>query len=277
MNWRYPAQEQNYLDNPAKLDYEKQLGHSQLNFTDYDEFLRHTDPKQGTRKQESGTVQPEAPIAPPEGAASPTPDPSMPPPRKKHATKQEVRDRLITITYWLVEGYSTPEIINNARQAFGIGTRMVQLYLQRVRAKMAEEASQADYLAHLYQSKLQHDHLYAKAASKLHHCGEDPKVFATLLRGCLQVLKARDNLMAAILEHRMRTKRDQSPDSRQARARRSRKMVMPVEEFWERLEHLRNSWFWEWNQEQMQKADAEKLLREQAAGDATSAEKPIAD
>jgi hypothetical protein len=39
-------------------------------------------------------------------------------------------------------------------------------------------------------------------------------------------------------------------------------MVMPVEEFWERLEHLRNSWWWEWNQEQMQKEDAEKLLRE---------------
>jgi hypothetical protein len=48
MNWRYPAQEQNYLDNPAMLDYEKQLGRSKLNFTDYDEFLRVTDPTQAT-------------------------------------------------------------------------------------------------------------------------------------------------------------------------------------------------------------------------------------
>jgi hypothetical protein len=58
-------------------------------------------------------------------------------------------------------------------------------------------------------------------------------------------------------------------------------MVMPVEEFWERLEHLRNSWWWEWNQEQMQKEDAEQLLREQnaqaAVGGAASAEKPIAN
>jgi hypothetical protein len=259
MHWRYRAQEQNYLDNPAMLDYEKQLGHSKLNFTDYDEFLRVTDPKQGTGKQgkEEGASQPSSKPAPlAEGWHVPRP--------KKHATKQQVQERLAAIQTWMLEGMDQQRLLIAIRTFFGLGKRMAQIYIKRVKDGYAEEASQADYLAHLWISKLQHEELAAKARDRLPHCA-DHRVFATVLRGCLQALKARDTVMASILEHRARTKRDQSPDSRQARARRGRQMVMPVEEFWERLEHLRNSWWWEWNQEQMQKQDAEKLLREQAA------------
>jgi hypothetical protein len=282
MHWRYPAQEQNYLDNPAMLDYEKQLGHSKLNFTDYDEFLRVTDPQTGTRNQESGIGQQgsaEA-TAPPPDKPAPLAEGWHVPRPKKHATKQQVQERLAAIHTWMLDGMDQRRLLIAIRTFFGLGKRMAQIYIKRVKDGYAEEASQADYLAHLWISKLQHEELAAKARDRLPHCA-DHRVFATVLRGCLQALKARDTVMASILEHRARTKRDTSPDSRQARAHRSRQMVMPVEEFWERLEHLRNSWWWEWNQEQMQKEDAAKLLREQAAqpaaGGAAAAEKPIAN
>jgi hypothetical protein len=239
------------------LDYEKQLGHSKLNFTDYDEFLRVTDPNNpGTSEQgvgigKPGTAEAAAPLA--EGWHVPRP--------KKHATKQQVQERLAAIQTWMLDGMDQRRLLIAIRTFFGLGKRMAQIYIKRVKDGYAEEASQADYLAHLWISKLQHEELAAKARDRLPHCA-DHRVFATVLRGCLQALKARDTVMASILEHRARTKRDQSPDSRQAKAKRCRKMVMPVEEFWERLEHLRNSWWWEWNQEQMQKEDAAKLLRE---------------
>jgi hypothetical protein len=244
------------------LDYEQQLGHSKLNFTNYDEFLRVTDPKAATRNQESGSRKEQSA----EGASKPAPlaEGWHVPRPKKHATKQQVQERLAAIQTWMLEGMDQQRLLIAIRTFFGLGKRMAQIYIKRVKDGYAEEASQADYLAHLWISKLQHEELAAKARDRLPHCA-DHRVFATVLRGCLQALKARDNVMASILEHRARTKRDQSPDSRQARAQRRRLMVMPVEEFWERLEHLRNSWWWEWNQEQMQKADAEQLLREQAA------------
>jgi hypothetical protein len=271
MHWRYPAQEQNYLDNPAMLDYEKQLGHSQLNFTDYDEFLRVTDPNNpGTREQGSGIGKPGT-----AEAAAPLADGWHVPRPKKHATRQQVQERLAAIQTWMLDGMDQQRLLIAIRTFFGLGKRMAQIYIKRVKDGYAEEASQADYLAHLWISKLQHEELAAKARDRLPHCA-DHRVFATVLRGCLQALKARDQVMASILEHRARTKRDTSPDSRQARARRRRLMVMPVEEFWERLEHLRNSWWWEWNQEQMQKADAEQLLREQAAPAAAGGTSPAA-
>jgi hypothetical protein len=270
MTWRYPAQEQNYLDNPAMLDYEKQLGHSKLNFTDFDEFLRVTDPKQGTSKQEAGIGHQasQESAAPPPGKPAPLAEGWHVPRTKKHATKRQVQERLTAIHTWMRDGMDHPRLLVAIRTFFGLGKRMAQIYIKRVKDGYAEEASQADYLAHLWFSKLQHEELAALARDRLRHC-DDHRVFATVLRGCLQALKTRDDLMASILEHRARTKRDQSPDSRPARAKRSRMLVMPFDEWMERLEHLRNSWWWEWNQEQMQKEDAAKLLREQATQPAT--------
>jgi hypothetical protein len=57
--------------------------------------------------------------------------------------------------------------------------------------------------------------------------------------------------MASVLEHRAATKRDQSSDSKKAKAKRQRMMVMPMDELSERLKHLRNLWWYEGNQVQI--------------------------
>jgi hypothetical protein len=261
---RYPHQEQNYRDNPAMKDYEDMLGHSPLNFTNYEDFLRATDKAAGSGKREAGAAAAVKGQAAEGGAEDAKAAPGTeelrgPRPRKKHATKRQVQERLASLANMLLENVPVARVYRLAQDYWGIGRRMTQLYLQRIRKKMAAEASKADYLAHLWLSKLQKDQLIYRAIDKLDQC-EAPRDFANVLRACHQLMKDRDGLMASVLAHRAATQRDHSPDGAAATARRGKMMEMPFDELFERLEHLRNLWWWEWNQERM-KAEAEKKLR----------------
>ncbi len=48
--WRYPAQPERYEKSPGMRDYENMLGHYDLNFSDFDAYLAHTQCAVGSGK-----------------------------------------------------------------------------------------------------------------------------------------------------------------------------------------------------------------------------------
>ncbi len=320
--WRYPAQPERYEKSPGMRDYENMLGHYDLNFSDFDAYLAHTQCAVGSGKggnpppriddlgpdwkKETDSVQGSVfsgqeaavggqqaeDVAPPgegyEGKpaetpggidgelpensaladasltpdASPNPEPRTLNPKK--ATKRQILERIAAIRLWLQEGVMPAQIVTYAQQLWGIKRRMCQIYLKRVREGWAKQASKADYLAHLWHSKLQRETLIAKAMPKLDQAA-DLRGFTGTLRCLTALLKDRDNVMASVLEHRVATERDESPDGAKAKAHRQRMVVMPWDEFFERLEHMRNTWWYKWNQQRM-KEEEERRERQMKEG-----------
>lgn len=230
-------------ERPSFMDYERKLGHSKLNFETYEEFLAAT-----ANAPRSPGENP-APDASPASLRDPPRPPNQEQPRTKHrCTKQEKHRRLVQIGQLLIQGLRTNQIAQYAKLQWNIGKRMTQLYIQQVRKHWAQEASRADYLAHLWLAKQQREELYLLARQRL-ELTQDIRQFCSLLRVCDRHLKERDQLMREIREHREITQRDESPDSVQAQNQRARLVSMPYEEFFERLANLRNLWRWEWEQE----------------------------
>ncbi len=328
--WRYPAQPERYEKSPGMRDYENMLGHYDLNFSDFDAYLAHTQcavgsgkggnpppriddlgpdwkPEVRGQKSEVGDQKSEVSgqqaedVAPAGGAgegkpaetlggidlgapeniapdaagsflnAEPrtlNPDSLNPEPRTlntaKKATRRQILERIAAIRLWLQEGVMPAQIAAYAQTLWGIKRRMCQIYLKRVREGWAKQASKVDYLAHLWHSKLQRETLIAKAMPKLDQAA-DLRGFTGTLRCLTTLLKDRDNVMASVLEHRVATERDESPDGAKAKAHRQRMVVMPWDEFFERLEHMRNTWWYKWNQ-QRYKEDEERRERQMKEG-----------
>ncbi len=247
---RYPHQEEMYNENPAAHDYELMLGHSALNFEKFEDFMRLTNALIKGAKVKNGQADPAAC-----GSADSESTPDKPKPKPPRCTRQQKIERMAILRRALVEGVPMPQLVKAAKLQFKIGKRSVQLYVKEIREKWATEAGQADYLAHLWQSKLQREELYHIAYRKLQK-EADPKVVASLLRQANVIRKDRDHLMASVLEHRQSTQRDKSPDSAADTAQRQRIIQMPFDEWFERLEHMRNLWWYQWNTERKREAQA---------------------
>jgi hypothetical protein len=147
-------------------------------------------------------------------------------------------ERLAAIAHFLVCGVAMQQIVNYAQSTWGVRRRMTQLYIQRVKEHWAEAASKEDYLAHLWLAKLQRERLIGEIFKDLDK-SDDPKVRVSLLRAAHPHMKERDELMASVLEHRQRAKRDASPDSEQAGNERMGMVVMPMNELMERFDEYK--------------------------------------
>jgi hypothetical protein len=151
--------------------------------------------------------------------------------RRQRATKRQMSERRAAVIHY-------------ARQTWQVGRRMAQLYIQAARRRLADDATREDHLADLQLSKLRHDHLYSRAAHWLDQC-DDPRTAAVLLGRMLHIQKDRDLTCAMIKEHRAAVQRDRSPDSDTASERRRRLITMDFDEWFERMEHWRNMWWYE--------------------------------
>jgi len=190
-------------------------------------------------------------------------DPASAPPRRKRATPAQVRSRLGIVREWLVQGRDRPSILHACREQFGVGRRMAQLYVKKAKQGLANEAAREDYLAHLQISRLQHEGLLDRVRAALDRAGNDPKLMNTLVRTAAQLLKRRDDLVAGIVEHRVASNRDKSPDARDEKAGRKGMIEMPIEEWFERLGNMHYTWRTLWEKEkQLPKSEAQR----QAAG-----------
>jgi hypothetical protein len=143
---------------------------------------------------------------------------------------------------WLLADAPMDRMVHTAQQLWGLGRRSVQLYLKEIKAEMAKEASEDDYLAHLWKSKLQHEGYLHRINRDLERT-DDPKAAANLLRLAATYLKQRDLTMASVFEHRRWAKRDTSPDSVRAKNNRSGMVIMPMSELNWRIDTLRQGWF----------------------------------
>lgn len=157
----------------------------------------------------------------------------QPPPPKKKATKAEVRERLATLSQALIDGLAMPQIVAAAKRQWNIGKRMVQLYVQRIRKLWADEAQRCDYLAHLWQAKLQREAMVQKALHRLERV-EKHGEYASILRCCTKLLSDRDQVMRELAEHRRVTSRDASPSSPQSQDARGGLFTMPRYDYLER-------------------------------------------
>lgn len=130
------------------------------------------------------------------------------------------------------------QIVAYAKATWGVGKRMTQLYVQRVKQDWAEAAGKEDYLAHLWLAKLQRERLIGELFKRLDQKIET-KELVSLLRVAHPHLKERDQLMASVLEHRQVAKRDASPDSEKAGHQRMGMVVMPMNEFIARFDEYK--------------------------------------
>lgn len=168
------------------------------------------------------------------------------PPRPATSPRQQRRaERLHTLRYWFLEGMTVAQAEAAAVRYWKVRPRTAREYLRQVKQSCAHESSGEDYLAQLWLAKLQREHLADKALRKLGTC-EDVKAWMALLRVCQQLLKERDQLLARIHDHRVRTRRDTSPDSQAARRHRQGQITLTAEEWEARLTHWRNVLFQEW-------------------------------
>jgi hypothetical protein len=148
-------------------------------------------------------------------------------------------ERLNVLRHWFLEGVTAPQAEAFAAHQWKVSKRTARTYVRQVQQGWAAESSAEDYLAQLWMAKLQREHLADKALRKLSECA-DVKAWMALLRVCHQLLKERDQLLARVHAHRVRTRRDISPDSLAARRRRQGQVSFTVEELHERLTHWRN-------------------------------------
>ncbi|MCS6978137.1 MAG: hypothetical protein NZM31_14175, partial [Gemmatales bacterium] len=117
------------------------------------------------------------------------------------------------------------------------GKRSVQLYIRQIKKRWADEASREDYLAALWKSHKQHEAVLFKAFQLIDKV-DDQRLLVHLLRTVERLLKARDENLATIAEHRRATHRDKSLDGIEAACLRGKRITMPVEELIQRLNYL---------------------------------------
>lgn len=156
--------------------------------------------------------------------------------------------RLNIMRHWFLEGVTAAQAELFAISHWKINKRTARAYVRQVQQAWAAESSAEDYLAQLWMAKLQRENLADKALRKLSEC-PDVKAWMALLRVCHQLLKERDQLLDRVYTHRVRTRRDTSPDSLAARRRRQGQVTLSVEELHERFTHWRNALHQQWNAE----------------------------
>ena len=156
------------------------------------------------------------------------------------------QERRAAVRQWLVEGVPAAQVAAFAQQVWGADRAQVRRLVRAVRRRWAAQAAGADFLAHLWEAKLQREQLYDKANRQLAACAEATPAYAGLVRTCQQILKERDRLMAHIQAHRAKTHRDASPDGRAARTAGGQSVTVGVEELVQRLEHWRNQTYHQW-------------------------------
>jgi len=166
--------------------------------------------------------------------------------RTPRCTKKESRDRRELVARWLLEGRPNDYIYRAFKQLFGVGRRMAQVYIKKVKALWADEAGAEDFQAHLWKSKLMRERLLQRGFKDLDKI-EDPTKSPTMLRTLDNLIKHNDETMEQIRHHRVVTRRDTSPDSKKAKMMRGKMIYMPFDELLERAENMRNRWFHEWN------------------------------
>lgn len=210
-------------------------------FSTIDEFLNATEPSQHDPNVAPPKDGPPSDPPPPSDEHVAQPDSTPKPKRKGRCTKRQKADRLKTLRIFLMQNAAMEQIVAYAKQHWGIGKRSVQLYIQHVKQRWAEEAGKEDYLAHLWLSHLQHGQAIFRAFKDLERA-ENVRESAGMLRVIERLLRARDENMASIVEHRRATRRDTSPDSVKARHKRQGMVKMPFAEFQERILYLRDSW-----------------------------------
>jgi hypothetical protein len=246
---RYPGQFARYQQNPAAGDYEAILGKSPVNVRTFEEFERVTEPLREREKE----VEEAAAVAagyPAGDAASDSPNAkprAAKKKKKKHTprcTKKEKNRRLEIFTNGMTQGMTNAELKKLGPLMFNISERSALIYMKQCRAMLANAASKRDHLAHLELSKRQHEHLYSIALSNIKKI-EDPTKVASLIRAANCTLKQRDAVQEDIRHHRVVTRRDKSPDSKRRTMERNDYIYMPKDEFFERLENLRNIWWYE--------------------------------
>jgi hypothetical protein len=201
-----------------------QSWHSQPAFANLDDYLFFTEP---TLDQENACKAAEAAAQKPR--------------KKPRCTKKERLARLEMFALWLEKNFSMTQIVALAKKHFNLGRRSAQLYVREVKRRWAEAAQKEDYLAHLWQSKLQYEACSHELFRAL-QATDDPKVKANLLRTNLGYLKAKDECMAVMQLHRRKAKRDQSPDSLRERYKRDGMVIMPLGELLERVDNNRRAW-----------------------------------
>jgi hypothetical protein len=175
---------------------------------------------------------------------------------RPRATKKQMLERITFCRNALINGAPHDEVVLVAMQNFGLKRRMAQIYVRWAKRRLAAEAGREDYLGHLQLSKLQCERLLAQVQERTFQC-QDLKIYASLLRQVIALMKYRDLTMASIHAHRTATKRDKSADAAAAMHKRERMFVMPRDEFFERLENMRNLWWRQWYEEL-----AEPLVKE---------------
>jgi hypothetical protein len=180
------------------------------------------------------------------------------PDKNKAAPKANKRqqERLQTMRQWFLEGVSLAQVELFAMHLWQVNRRTARGYIRQVKQTWAADSSAEDYLAQLWLAKLQREHLADKAFRKLSECS-DVKNWMALLRVCHLLLKERDQLLARIHTHRVRSRRDTSPDSSAARRQRQGLIALSTDEWNERLTHWRNLLYQQW-QTQQQEAERQQ-------------------
>lgn len=162
-------------------------------------------------------------------------------------------ERLSAVRQWLLEGVALPQAEVFATHLWKVSPRTARGYIRDVRQTWAAESSAEDHLAQLWMAKLQREHLADKAVRKMGDC-TDVKAWMALLRVLHQMLKERDLLLGRIHAHRVRSRRDASPDSATARRQRQGLVALTAEEWQERLTHWRNLLHQQWTTRQQEQA-----------------------
>jgi hypothetical protein len=161
--------------------------------------------------------------------------------RKPRCTKAEKRRRLATLARFLEASASPEQIYDYAKTHWQIGKRSVQLYIRQIKQRWADEASREDYLAALWKSHKQQEALIFKAFQVLDKI-QEPRLLVHLLRTTERLIKARNETLADLMEHRRATKRDRSLDRIQAKCLRGERVSFTVDELMQRIERLRDLW-----------------------------------
>jgi hypothetical protein len=169
-------------------------------------------------------------------------------PRLPARDAAERRERLRHMRYWLLDGIAPAHALRLAKSTWAADAATARAYLRHVRRRWASAAGGADHLAALWAAKLQREHLIQALAAKLAEKWADkeaaPRDQLALLTPYRQLLRERDQLLDRIHRHRIRCRRDTSPD-RRARAGPGA-LLLPAAELRTRLEHLRNVLRLEW-------------------------------
>jgi hypothetical protein len=150
------------------------------------------------------------------------------------------------VTRWLEDSALPAAMYRMAKQVWGIGRRQTQLYIQKARQQLADDAAATDHLAELGRSKAQRERLIQTGFRHLDKI-EDPTKVPNMLRALDSLIKHRDETQEEIRHYRVVTRRDTSVDCKAKRMLRERMIHMPFDELQERMEHMRNRWFHEWN------------------------------